>query len=192
MNRSATVVRTTKETEIKLVLSLDGGPSEINTGVGFFDHMLTLFSHHGGFGIKLTAKGDLYVDAHHTVEDVGIALGEAFYTAAGDKMGIARYGFFLLPMDETLTEVAVDFGGRAFLVYDVKYNYSGSDFDMALVEEFFRAFTSNAKMNLHINLRYGTNDHHKAEAVFKATARALKAAVKIDSKILPSTKGVIA
>ena len=192
MNRSATVVRTTKETEIKLVLSLDGGPSEINTGVGFFDHMLTLFSHHGGFGIKLTAKGDLYVDAHHTVEDVGIALGEAFYTAAGDKMGIARYGFFLLPMDETLAEVAVDFGGRAFLVYDVKYNYSGSDFDMALVEEFFRAFTSNAKMNLHINLRYGTNDHHKAEAVFKATARALKAAVKIDSKILPSTKGVIA
>jgi len=190
--RRTTVSRSTNETEIAISLNLDGGEVNISTGIGFLDHMLILFASHGGFGLLVTAKGDTYVDDHHTAEDIGIALGCAFYDAAGDKKGIARYGQMLLPMDETLVDVAVDFGGRGFLHTDLPFRSAkAGTFDLELVEEFFRAFAVNAKMTLHINLRYGKNNHHIAEAAFKATARALKQAVKIESDHIPSTKGVM-
>lgn len=191
--RTATITRTTKETDISLKLNIDGGMQDISTGIGFFDHMLILFAAHGGFGLQLDAKGDIHIDHHHTVEDTGIALGEAFYKAAGDKKGIKRYGSILLPMDEVLAEVAVDFGGRAFLHYNAEFGSADAAFfDMSLVEEFFRAFAFNARINLHINVKYGRNNHHIAEAIFKATARALGESLKIVSDKLPSTKGVIA
>lgn len=192
MARIAQITRNTKETDILITLSLDSGPVEISTGIGFFDHMLELFAHHGSFGLKASVKGDTHIDGHHTVEDTGIALGEAFYQAAGDKVGINRYGNISLPMDEVLADVAVDFGGRTFLHFDAVFSHSGADFDMSLVEEFFRAFAMSAKMNLHINVRYGKNDHHIAEAVFKGVARALKQALMITGNTLPSTKGLMA
>jgi imidazoleglycerol-phosphate dehydratase len=174
------------------LLDIDGGEIAVDTGIGFFNHMLELFAFHAGFGLSVKAAGDIDVDSHHTVEDVGIALGEAFYTALGDKVGIARYAQALLPMDETLAETAVDISGRPVLVFNVLFQTGGSGFNMELVEEFFRAFAMNAKLTLHINLRYGRNNHHISEAIFKSAARALKEAAKISSGILPSTKGYLA
>jgi imidazoleglycerol-phosphate dehydratase len=192
MARIAEISRATKETDIKLKLNLDGGDININTGVGFFDHMLTLFAHHGGFGLTVAAKGDTHIDDHHTVEDIGISLGKIFHEALGDKIGIARYGQCLLPMDEALVETAVDISGRSYLHIDAPFrNPKIGNFDTELVEEFFQAFASNAKITLHINLRYGKNEHHIAEAIFKSVARALRAAVKVESGILNSTKGII-
>jgi imidazoleglycerol-phosphate dehydratase len=190
--RSAKIVRKTKETSVELSLVLDGGAVAVDTGIGFFDHMLELFAFHAGFGLSLTAKGDINVDGHHTVEDAGIALGEALYSALGDKVGISRYAHSILPMDETLAEAAVDISGRPVLVFNVPFSPSGGGFDMELVEEFFRAFAVNSKLTLHINLRYGKNNHHIAEAVFKAAARAVREAVKVTSDTLPSTKGYMA
>jgi imidazoleglycerol-phosphate dehydratase len=192
MARVAEISRTTKETSVKLKLNLDGGDINVQTGVGFFDHMLTLFAHHGSFGLIVEAQGDTHIDDHHTVEDVGISLGKAFHEAAGDKNGITRYGQCLLPMDETLAETAVDVSGRSYLHFDASFcNSKIGTFDTELVEEFFRAFTFNAKITLHINLRYGRNEHHIAEAIFKSVARSLKTALKVESDILNSTKGVI-
>jgi imidazoleglycerol-phosphate dehydratase len=154
--------------------------------------MLELFAFHAGFGLSLTARGDINVDGHHTVEDIGIALGEAFHTALGDKVGISRYADIILPMDEALAEVAADVSGRPVLIFNVPLSHSTSGFDTELVEEFFRAFAMNAKLTLHINLRYGKNNHHIAEAVFKAVARCLGNAAKVTSACLPSTKGYMA
>jgi imidazoleglycerol-phosphate dehydratase len=154
--------------------------------------MLELLAFHAGFELSLTAKGDTNVDAHHTVEDVGIAFGEAFYAALGDKVGISRYADTALPMDETLVEAAVDISGRPVLVFNAAFSPSAGGFDMELVEEFFRAFTINAKVTLHINLRYGKNNHHISEAVFKAVGRSLGKAAKQISSVLPSTKGYLA
>ncbi|MGB9732237.1 MULTISPECIES: imidazoleglycerol-phosphate dehydratase HisB [Calditerrivibrio] len=193
MGRKAEIIRVTNETEIKLSLSLDEDKEIlISTGCGFLDHMLHLFAKHGDFGLKLKAKGDSHIDWHHTFEDIGIALGKGFYEALGDKKGIVRYGFFLLPMDETLVEMAVDFSGRSYLNYDVKY-YSGKvgDVDVELFKEFFRAFSDNAKCNLHIVKRYGENTHHIVEAIFKAVARGIRMAVEIKGEDIPSTKGVL-
>lgn len=193
MGRKAEIIRVTNETEIKLSLSLDEDKEIlISTGCGFLDHMLNLFAKHGDIGLKLKAKGDSHIDWHHTFEDIGIALGKGFYEALGDKKGIVRYGFFLLPMDETLVEVAVDFSGRSYLNYDVKY-YAGKvgDVDVELFKEFFRAFADNAKCNLHIVKRYGENTHHIVEAIFKAVARGIRMAVEIKGEDIPSTKGVL-
>lgn len=185
--------RNTKETKISLSLNLDNAENiSIKTGIGFFDHMLELFAYHGNFGLELKAEGDLHIDSHHTVEDVGILLGKAFSEALGDKKGINRYGSFSVPMDETLVESVVDFGGRPYFVYNVEYKTSKcGDFDIELVEEFFRAFVNNGRLNLHINMKYGTNSHHISEAVFKSTARALRSAVNISSDKIMSTKGII-
>jgi len=190
--RVATISRCTTETDVTLSLNLDGGEVKISTGIGFLDHMLTLFAHHGDFGLLVTATGDTHIDDHHTTEDIGIVLGVAFHNAAGDKKGIARYGQMLLPMDEALVDTAVDFGGRGLLHLDLPFHFAKvGTFDLELVEEFFRAFATNAKITLHINLRYGKNNHHISEAAFKATARALKQAVRIESGRIPSTKGMI-
>ncbi|MDR0453247.1 MAG: imidazoleglycerol-phosphate dehydratase HisB [Deferribacteraceae bacterium] len=190
--RQALVSRNTSETKIALSLNLGGSEIEISTGIGFMDHMLNLFAHHGGFGLTVNAVGDTHIDDHHTVEDLGIALGRAFDDAAGDKNEIVRYGQMLLPMDEALVEAAVDFGGRGFLHLDLPFRSAKTGtFDLQLVEEFFRALAVNAKITLHINLRYGKNDHHIAEAAFKAVARALKQAVQVYSGHIPSTKGII-
>lgn len=192
MKRTAEIARKTNETDIYAKLCIDGGNVNIDTGIGFFNHMLELFAKHGGFGLELHAKGDLDVDSHHTVEDTGIVLGKAFYNAAADKQGINRYSNILLPMDEALVELALDFGGRPYLNFDLKFNSDKvGNFDLQLVEEFLRAFVFNAKINAHIILRCGRNDHHIAEAVFKALARCLKAALTIVSSDIPSTKGVI-
>jgi len=154
--------------------------------------MLNLFAKHGGVGIKLEAKGDPHIDWHHTFEDIGIALGKGFYDALGDKKGISRYGFCILPMDETLVETAIDFGGRSFLNYDVKFYYGKvGEVDVELFKEFFRAFSDNAKCNLHIIKRFGENTHHIVEAVFKAVARSIKMAIKIEGDKIPSTKGIL-
>ena len=174
-------------------VNLDGtGKYKVDTGVGFFDHMLELFSKHSLIDLEVKVKGDLYVDEHHTVEDVGIVLGQAIRTALGDKRGIERYGF-LLPMDETLAEVALDLSGRSYLVWNVEFKREKiGDFPTELFEEFFKAVADNLQANLHVNLRYGKNDHHKAEAIFKAFARALRFAVSRDKRaanLLPSTKG---
>jgi imidazoleglycerol-phosphate dehydratase len=190
--RSSEIIRKTKETSVDLSLDIDGGEIAVDTGIGFFNHMLELFAFHAGFGLSVKAAGDIEVDCHHTVEDVGIALGEAFYNALGDKVGIARYAQALLPMDETLAETAVDISGRPVLVFNAAFQPGGSGFNMELVEEFFRAFAMNAKLTLHINLRYGRNNHHISEAVFKSAARALKDAARISSGVLPSTKGYLA
>jgi imidazoleglycerol-phosphate dehydratase len=192
--RVATVARKTAETDIQLTLGLDGrGVAKIDTGIPFFDHMLTLFAKHGLFDLDVKAKGDVAVDYHHTVEDVGLVLGEAFKQALGAKTGIRRYGFFILPMDEALARVVVDLSGRACLVYDVQAPVMFvRDFNLVLVKEFCRAFCNAVGCNLHVRLVYGEEPHHVAEAIFKALARALDAATQIDPRaadLLPSTKG---
>jgi imidazoleglycerol-phosphate dehydratase len=195
-NRTASIARKTAETDIKLTLNVDGsGRSSIATGVPFFDHMLTLFAKHGQFDLDATCDGDVAVDYHHTVEDVGIVLGEAFKKALGDKKGIVRYGFFYVPMDEALARVVVDLSGRAALAYDVvSPTMYVRDFNLILVKEFARAFSNALACNLHVKLEYGEEPHHVAEAIFKALARALDAATRIDARAadqIPSTKGVI-
>jgi imidazoleglycerol-phosphate dehydratase len=196
MERIATIKRKTAETDITLTLAIDGqGTSTISTGVPFFDHMLTLFAKHGQFNLQVDAKGDVAVDYHHTVEDVGIVLGEAFKQALGEKLGIRRYGFFILPMDESLARVVVDIGGRPHLVYDAEApTMFVRDFNIVLVKEFCRAFSNSLGANLHVKLEYGEEPHHVAEAIFKALARALDVATQIDPRTagqLPSTKGKI-
>ena len=194
-DRTADVKRKTKETDIALSLNLDGaGKVAVQTGVGFFDHMLDHIGRHGLFDLTVKAKGDLAVDGHHTVEDVGICLGQALLEAVGDKRSIRRYGHFSLPMDEALAGVAVDLSGRFSLVFNVAFTGpTVGDFDVELVEEFLRALAANAKMNLHVNVPYGTNNHHIAEAIFKALGKALRMAVEPDprEKGVPSTKGVL-
>lgn len=192
--RIATITRKTAETDIVLKLEVDGaGASKIDTGVPFFDHMLILFAKHGLFNLEIKAKGDNDVDYHHTVEDVGLVLGEAFKTALGEKLGIRRYGFFLLPMDESLARVVVDLSGRACLVYDASApTMFIRDFNLVLVKEFCRAFSNSLGCNLHVKLEYGEEPHHVAEAIFKALARALDVATQLDARTagqLPSTKG---
>jgi imidazoleglycerol-phosphate dehydratase len=189
--RKGNVARTTNETNIVVELNLDGsGKSDIDTGIGFFDHMLTAFAVHSGFDLNISCKGDLNVDGHHTVEDVGIALGQAFAEAISDKAGIARYGNFTLPMDEALAVCALDIGGRAYLVFDAGFRAERiGALETQLIGEFFRAFAVNAAVTLHLNVQYGENDHHKCEALFKAFAHALKAAVRIEGKEILSSKG---
>ena len=193
--RAAKAERQTKETSIAVRLYLDGtGVSEISTGIGFLDHMLTLFAMHGKFDLQLACDGDLNVDGHHTTEDVGIVLGQTFKTALGDKRGIARYGSFFIPMDETLAFVSVDISGRAYLVCNPgELSPMVGDFDTELVKEFLRAFAFNAGITLHAKVLYGNNTHHKIEALFKALGRALAVAVAIDPREsgIPSTKGII-
>ena len=194
--RTSNITRKTAETDITLSLTLDGrGESQIDTGCGFLDHMLTLFAKHGGFDLAVTCKGDVQVDYHHTVEDVGIVLGAAFAEALGDKKGITRYGSIMLPMDEALIVAAVDLSGRSYLGFalDIPTPRVG-DFDTELVEEFWLAFTRKAECNVHLRTLAGTNSHHVIEGAFKAAARALKQAVAIDASRpdeLPSTKGVL-
>ncbi len=194
--RTAEIIRKTAETDISLKINLDGtGLSNIKTGCGFLDHMLTLFAKHARFDLDVECNGDVYVDYHHTTEDIGIALGCAIDKALGDKKGIVRYGSMLLPMDESLIMCAVDISGRSFLAYglDIPTEKVG-DFDAELTEEFFRAFASNARMNLHLKQLDGTNSHHIIEGAFKAVARSMKAAVAIDAAFadeIPSTKGVL-
>jgi len=192
--RSATISRKTKETSITLDLTLDGaGTSRVTTGVGFFDHMLDLLARHGLFDLTVEASGDLHVDAHHTVEDVGIVLGQALDKALGEKRGINRYGFAIVPMDESLAQVALDLSGRPAFVWRVAFTGPLiGQFPVELVEEFFKALANAARMNLHVHVPYGTNNHHIAEAVFKSFARALRSAVTIDPRAadqVPSTKG---
>jgi len=193
--RTAFIERTTKETGIKLEINLDGaGNYEIDTGIGFFDHMLTHLAKHGLLDLKLSARGDLEVDAHHTVEDVGLVFGQALKKALDDKAGINRYGHAVVPMDEALALVAVDLGGRPYLRFqgDLGKGRLG-DFDLELMAEFFQAVAVQAGMNLHIRLLDGNNQHHCSEAIFKAFGRALAAAIKIDERVrgIPSTKGVL-
>ena len=194
--RTAEINRKTNETDIKLSLNLDGtGKSEIATGCGFLDHMLTLFARHGGFDLTVSCKGDTYVDYHHTVEDIGIALGDAFKSALGDMRGITRYGSFILPMDESLIMTAVDISGRAHLSYDLTIPAQKvGDFDTELTEEFYLGFVRHAAVTLHIKQLSGTNSHHIIEGAFKSVARSLAVAVKIDQNRrdeIPSTKGVL-
>lgn len=196
MSRSTTVERKTKETDIKMTLEIDGsGKSEIDTGIGFFDHMLEGFSKHGFFDLLLTAKGDLAVDGHHTVEDTGIVLGQAIKEAIGDKKGIKRYGSFILPMDDTLVLCALDLSGRPYLVYEGEFAAEKVGcLDTELVKEFFYAISYSAGMNLHIKVLSGGNAHHIIEAMFKAFAKALDEATTIDTRIqnVLSTKGTLA
>jgi imidazoleglycerol-phosphate dehydratase len=195
--RQATIRRNTAETKIDLSVNLDGtGVSEINTGVAFFDHMLTLLSRHAMIDLKVKASGDTDVDYHHTVEDVGIVLGSAIKEALGDKAGIRRYGFFILPMDETLARCVIDLSNRPMLVYQADIiNFMVKDFNIALVREFFQGVANSLGCNLHLKVEYGEEPHHIAEALFKAFAKALRAAVEIDSRQdgrVPSTKGTLA
>ncbi len=192
--RKGTVERSTKETEISVSAVLDGnGKAEISTGIGFFDHMLTALSVHSGISMDIRVRGDLEVDGHHTVEDTGIALGMALARALGDKSGIARYGTSFIPMDESLAMASLDISNRPFLVFDAQFcDQRCGDYDLCLTEEFFRAFAFNAGITLHIKLLYGTNDHHKCEAIFKSVAHALKDAVAVRSGgNTLSTKGVL-
>jgi imidazoleglycerol-phosphate dehydratase len=194
--RTATITRKTAETDISISLNLDGrGHGQIDTGVAFFDHMLTLFAKHGLFDLTVKAKGDTDVDYHHTVEDVGLVLGQAFKEALGDKVGIRRYGFFVLPMDESLARIVVDVGGRPHLVYHVEApTMFVRDFNLVLVKEFCRAFSNALGANLHVQLVYGEEPHHVAEAIFKCLGRALDVATQIEPRaadLLPSTKGTI-
>ncbi|HEX6984571.1 MAG TPA: imidazoleglycerol-phosphate dehydratase HisB [Planctomycetaceae bacterium] len=195
MPRTATIQRETGETKITLSLDLDGtGKAEVRTGVGFFDHMLTLFAKHGLFDLTVQAAGDTHVDDHHTVEDVGICLGQAFRQALGDKAGIARYGSLTLPMEETLVTAAVDLSGRVWFVDKTSFpTEKVGTFDTQLVREFWQAVAANVPMNLHLVLHHGHNSHHIAEATFKATARALRQAVAVDPRQsgVPSSKGVL-
>ncbi len=192
--RKAEICRKTMETDIYVLVELDGmGKSEISTGIGFFDHMLTALSKHSGISVTIKVTGDLHVDCHHTIEDTGIALGQALYQALGTKSGIVRYGTAYIPMDESLAMASLDLSNRPFLVFNCDFtNQSCGGYDLCMTEEFFRAFAFNSGMTLHINLMYGTNDHHKAEAVYKAVAHALKTAVAFnaDGSTL-STKGVL-
>lgn len=188
--RSADISRKTKETDINIELCLDGGECEISTGIGFFDHMLTAFAVHGGFGLKANVKGDLEVDCHHTIEDTGIVLGKAFSEALGDKSGIERYGSFTVPMDESLAFVSLDVSGRPFLVFNAEFPEERvGEFDSCMCEEFMRAFAYNAGITLHVNMIYGGNTHHQIEAIFKALAHALAIAVRENGKGVLSTKG---
>jgi len=194
--RRATVRRRTKETDIRLKLNLDGhGKSEIATGIRFFDHMLEQIARHGALDLALTARGDLDVDQHHTVEDVGIALGEAVKQALGSKRGILRSGYFLMPMDDCLAAAALDFSGRAYCVCDFKISAPKvGDFQTELMEDFFRAFSQAVAANVHLRLVYGRSSHHQVESIFKAFAKALRFAVTRDKqlkRILPSTKGLL-
>ncbi len=194
--RTATINRKTKETDITLTLNLDGsGKSEINSGCGFLDHMLTLFAKHGRFDLSLTCKGDIEVDDHHTTEDIGISLGMAFKEALGDKKGVTRYGYMVLPMDEALILTAIDFSGRAYLGYDLDIpTEKVGTFDTELVEEFWYGFVRNAECTLHIKEIDGLNSHHIIEGAFKSAAHSMKDAVKIDPEIeneVLSTKGVL-
>jgi imidazoleglycerol-phosphate dehydratase len=195
--RNAGIERITKETQIRGRLEIDGtGRYEVSTGIRFFDHMLELFARHGGFDLELNAKGDLDVDQHHTVEDVGIVLGQLFAQALGDRKGINRAGYFVLPMDETLAVVAVDLGGRAALVYqdDVSPVERVGDLVVELLPDFFDGFVQHAKANLHAKVMYGRSSHHKIEAIFKCWARAMRYACSTDERLkdqLPSTKGLL-
>jgi imidazoleglycerol-phosphate dehydratase len=194
--RRAEIARDTSETSIRLSVTLDGtGQARVATGVGFFDHMLTALARHGMLDLEVAAKGDLHIDCHHTVEDVGIVLGQAVRRALGDKRGIARYGHALVPMDEALAEAALDISGRPYLAWNVAFQRPKiGEFDTELVEEFFRALAFNAGITLHVTLKAGTNAHHVAEACFKALARALRMAVEPDPRAagaIPSTKGVL-
>jgi len=190
-DRKAKITRKTKETDILVQINLDGvGKYEIDTGIGFLDHMLSHLSKHSKIDLILKAKGDLEVDQHHTVEDVAICLGQALCEAMGDKKGIARYGNSAVPMEDALANVALDLSGRPFCVYDVKYRTEKiGDFDVECVEELLRSFANNGKLNLHITVPHGTNSHHIAEAIFKAVGQALAQAVKITGGDIPSTKG---
>ncbi|GHC74488.1 imidazoleglycerol-phosphate dehydratase HisB [Limoniibacter endophyticus] len=194
--RSAEVNRKTNETQVELRLDVDGtGVFDVSTGVGFFDHMLEQLSRHSLIDMTIKTSGDLHIDDHHTVEDTGIALGQALNKALGDRKGITRYGSMDLAMDETLTSAAIDVSGRPFLVWNVAFSASKvGSFDTELVREFFQAFAQNAGITLHVNLRYGTNNHHIAETCFKAVARALRKAVEVDQRqkdVIPSTKGTL-
>jgi imidazoleglycerol-phosphate dehydratase len=192
--RIVSVERQTKETKISVSINLDGsGKAIIDTGVGFFDHMLTAFAVHGSFDLDVSVKGDLNVDCHHTIEDTGIVIGKAFKKALGDKSGILRYGNASIPMDEALATVTLDISGRPFLVFNCEFGSDRiGDFDTQMCEEFFRAFAFNSGITLHANVAYGTNDHHKVEALFKALTYALKSAVKQNETAMPiSTKGVL-
>ena len=193
ISRAASITRKTKETEIELSLNLGGtGKASIQTGVGFFDHMLDLLSRHSLIDLSVRASGDLHIDAHHTVEDVGIVLGQAIEKAVGDKRGIYRYGWAIVPMDETLAQVAIDLSGRAAFVFNAPFSGDAiGQFPAELVEEFFKSVAVNAKINLHVNVPYGTNNHHISEAIFKATAKALRQAITVDPRNpdVPSTKG---
>ncbi|MBI3940313.1 MAG: imidazoleglycerol-phosphate dehydratase HisB [Acidobacteria bacterium] len=191
--RAARIERKTRETEVMVELNLDGsGKSSVETGIGFLDHMLDLFAHHGSFDLSVSCKGDLHIDPHHSVEDIGICLGQAVAQALGEKRGIARYGFFYLPMDEALARAVIDLSGRSQFVYRVASRDGRmGDLPFELLEEFWRSFCTHGKMNLHIELLYGSNLHHIAEAIFKAVARALWQAARVnpgDDRI-PSTKG---
>jgi imidazoleglycerol-phosphate dehydratase len=195
MTRSARIERKTAETNITVEVNLDGGGNaQIDTGVGFFDHMLTLLAKHAAIDLTVEAEGDLQVDQHHTVEDTGIAVGQALRQALGDKSGIRRYGHFTLPMEETLVTSALDMSGRYFFVFNVAFSSPKiGEFDSELVEDFWQAVAANALCNLHVILHHGRNNHHIAEAVFKATARALRMAVEADPRMtgVPSTKGTL-
>jgi imidazoleglycerol-phosphate dehydratase len=196
MAREALIERTTSETSIRAQLNIDGkGHSNVHTGIAFFDHMLTLFARHALFDLDLDAKGDIEVDFHHTVEDVGISLGQALIKALGDKAGIRRFGFFYAPMDESLVRAVVDLSGRPYLAYNPPSSVEaiGGNFSFQLVEEFLRAVAVNGAMNLHVEILAGRDAHHMAEGVFKALARALEIATRIDPRVegVPSTKGVL-
>ena len=191
--RTAQIDRKTRETDITLSIDLDGkGNVSVDTGIGFFDHMLTALAVHCGIDLIVKCQGDLYVDAHHTVEDTGICLGKAFAQALGDKSGIARYGSAYVPMDEALAFCSLDISGRAFLVFNAQFSDDRiGQFDTCLTEEFFRAFAFNAVITLHIIEEYGKNDHHICEAIFKAAAHALKKAIAVNGGAVLSTKGVL-
>ena len=192
-DRTADLSRQTRETKVQVALNLDGtGEADLETGVGFFNHMLELLSRHSLIDLTVRAEGDLDVDFHHTVEDVGIVLGQALEKALGEKKGIGRYGWAIVPMDESLAQVAIDISGRAAFVFNVDFKGPAiGTFDVELVREFFKAFANTAKMNLHVSVPYGENNHHISEAIFKATAKALRQAVSIDPRnpAIPSTKG---
>jgi imidazoleglycerol-phosphate dehydratase len=202
MQRKADITRKTNETDVRVELNLDGGDYTNRTGVGFFDHMLDHVARHGGLGLTIKASGDTHIDDHHTVEDVGIVFGQALAEALGEKKGVERYGDAAVPMDESLARVAVDLSGRAALVFRVPWTGYGADapaitgekigrFDVQLVEEFFNAVASNAKMNLHVEVPWGRNNHHIAEAIFKAFGRALREAVRVTGDAVSSTKGTL-
>jgi len=195
MNRTAELTRQTKETKVAVELDLDGsGKTSIRTGVGFFDHMLDLLGRHALIDLNVQAKGDLQVDSHHTVEDVGLVIGQAIAESLGDKRGIYRYGWAIVPMDESLAQVAIDLSGRPAFVFRVQFAApTVGAFPVELVEEFFKSLATAAKMNLHVTVPYGTNNHHISEAIFKATAKALRQAVSLDPRNhdVPSTKGTL-
>ncbi|MBR6748793.1 MAG: imidazoleglycerol-phosphate dehydratase HisB [Clostridia bacterium] len=190
--REAIVERKTRETDIYVKVCLDGGEVKIDTGIGFFDHMLTALGKHGGMGLEVRVKGDLEVDCHHTIEDTGIALGQAIRGALGDMRGIRRYADCRIPMDEALAECALDISGRAYLVFHAEFtNPACGGYDCCMTEEFMRALAFNAGITLHLGCPYGKNDHHKIEALYKALARALRAAMRVEGTEIPSTKGVL-